>query len=107
MGGGDGEDGSEYLGTDEILVNWVAPEVIKHALQRLLLTESAAWDSILGVCSYQVLKGCDHTQASDMYSLGLVLWEIISGKIPYLEESGDNNADKIRKLVIAIVSTST
>jgi hypothetical protein len=27
MGGGDDEEGSEFLGTDDILVNWVAPEV--------------------------------------------------------------------------------
>jgi serine/threonine protein kinase len=31
----------------------------------------------------QALRGESYTQASDVYSLALVLWEIISGKIPF------------------------
>jgi len=31
----------------------------------------------------EVMLGSPHTQASDVYSLGLVLWEILSGSIPY------------------------
>lgn len=42
----------------EMLANWSAPEVI---------------------------RGGHHSQASDVYSLSLVLWEIVSGSVPFSE----------------------
>jgi serine/threonine protein kinase len=50
--------GESAIAADEFLANWAAPEVIKDAR---------------------------HSQASDIYSLGLVLWEILSGSVPFNE----------------------
>jgi hypothetical protein len=60
----------EGLHGSDFLANWSAPEVIKHAL---------------------------HSQASDIYSFGLVLWEIIMGIPPFHEIA---NQDIIRKNVL-------
>lgn len=46
------------LWKNEILANWAAPEVIQTGR---------------------------HVKASDVYSLSLVLWEILSGRVPYSE----------------------
>ena len=48
--------GEGVLGADDFLANWSAPEVIKDGI---------------------------HCQASDIYSLSLVLWEILSGQVPF------------------------
>ena len=45
-----------FIDPNEILANWTAPEVLNNG---------------------------DFTQASDVYSFGLVLWEILSGTQPY------------------------
>jgi serine/threonine protein kinase len=40
------------------------------------------------LCTWQapeVMRGEEFSQAADIYSLGLVLWEIITGKIPFAE----------------------
>ena len=59
---------------NEQLPVWLAPEVIQDAE--------------------------NYTQASDIYALGLVLWEIMSTKIPYHEECGENNMD-IREYILS------
>ena len=59
---------------NEQLPVWLAPEVIQDAE--------------------------NYTQASDIYALGLVLWEIMSTKIPYQEECGDNYSE-IREFVLS------
>eukprot|EP01038_Epipyxis_sp_PR26KG_P004307 gene4307-6103_t len=48
--------GEGVLGADDFLANWSAPEVIKDGI---------------------------HCQGSDIYSLSLVLWEILSGQVPF------------------------
>jgi serine/threonine protein kinase len=37
------------------------------------------------------MRGNDFTQASDIYALGLVLWEIITGKVPFAEYGRGRN----------------
>jgi hypothetical protein len=44
----------------------------------------------------EVLMGCPHSLHSDIYSLGLVLWEIISTKVPFGEIA---NPDTVRNAV--------
>ena len=60
----------DSLQGDQILANWAAPEVIEQSL-------------------------C--TQASDIYSFGLVLWEILVGSVPYSDIKWQ---DKIREYVV-------
>jgi len=66
---GGGEGGK--LRGDDFLANWAAPEVI---------------------------QGDDHEQSSDIYSLGLVLWEIVSGLVPF---AGERSQDEIRYKVLS------
>ena len=49
-------DGQDSYDVNSMLANWIAPEV---------------------------LRGEPFTQAADVYSLALVLWEIITNKVPY------------------------
>lgn len=46
----------------------------------------------------EVLDGKLYTQASDVYSLGTVLWEIISGKLPFDDEQSE---ETIRRKVLS------
>jgi hypothetical protein len=59
------------LAADEFLANWAAPEVITNGI---------------------------HVQASDVYSLSLVLWELITGCVPFNETP---RQDDIRQRVLA------
>lgn len=70
---GTSEEYIEHLSVkaDEILANWAAPEVI---------------------------NGDTYTQASDIYSFGLVLCEILTGRIPFSDIKAQ---DKIRESVIS------
>jgi hypothetical protein len=63
-------EGASQLHGDDFLANWAAPEVIKDAY---------------------------HSQASDIYSFGLVLWEIIVGIVPFSEVK---RQDDIREKVL-------
>lgn len=51
----------------------------------------------------EVLMGCTYSLPSDVYSLGLVLWEIISGKTPFYDIS---NPDTVRDAVCHLIYVS-
>ena len=53
------------------------------------------------LCTWQapeVMIGAPHSQSSDIYSLGLVLWEIISGLVPF---ENTNSQEDVRSLVLS------
>lgn len=54
---------------DELLPNWTAPEVIMGRRRR---------------------ENC-YTQAADVYSFALVLWEIYSRKVPFADYKGSRD----------------
>ena len=61
------------LQIEEMLANWVAPEV------------SVGSDCLFvfkHLCA-QVFRTRTYDQSADVYSLGLVLWEIVSGSLPF------------------------
>ena len=50
--------------------------------------------STYGVLPYmapEVLRGQNYTKASDIYSFGIIMYEVISGLPPYHDVSHDNN----------------
>jgi serine/threonine protein kinase len=67
---GDAENPGDEFDPDGFLPNWAAPEV---------------------------LSGCPHSQASDVYGLGLVLWEIVAGMVPFCDVPSQ---PKVRKAVL-------
>ncbi|GBB85993.1 hypothetical protein RclHR1_12430002 [Rhizophagus clarus] len=49
-------------------------------------------DAVLGVLPFvapEVLKGKPHTQASDVYSIGMIMWFITSGESPFYDRKYD------------------
>jgi serine/threonine protein kinase len=53
-----------------------------------------AKNNIYGVLPYvapEVLRGQDHTKAADIYSFGIIMYEMISGLPPYHDNSHDEN----------------
>ncbi|RIA85007.1 kinase-like domain-containing protein [Glomus cerebriforme] len=51
-------------------------------------------DNIYGVLSYvapEILRGQDYTKAADIYSFGIIMYEVISGLPPYHDVSHDEN----------------
>ncbi|RGB39882.1 kinase-like domain-containing protein [Rhizophagus diaphanus] len=51
-------------------------------------------NSIYGVLSYmapEILRGQSYTKAADIYSFGMIMYEVISGLPPYHNMSHDNN----------------
>jgi hypothetical protein len=69
----DGYEDEDAPTVDDFLVNWVAPEVNLPSLLCHCLCPSQA----------QVLRGESFSQQSDIYALSLVLYEIVTGLIPY------------------------
>src|SRR3989337_765022 len=56
-------------------------------------------DEIYGVISYmapEILRGKEYTIASDIYSFGMIMWKLITGRMPFW----DQNVDK--ELIIKI-----
>ena len=60
---------NEALFQSDFLFNWLAPEVLQFST---------------------------YTQASDVYSLSLVLWEIMSGEIPFCEDQNELQSTRDR-----------
>ncbi|POG82143.1 kinase-like domain-containing protein [Rhizophagus irregularis DAOM 181602=DAOM 197198] len=63
-----------------ILANYNASEITK--------------EKVYGVLSYiapEILRGHNYTEASDIYSFGIIMYEMISGLPPYHDLSHDNN----------------
>ena len=54
----------------------------------------------LGYMSPEVLKGRDATEVSDVYSLGAMLYEMLTGRLPYAAGSTDEMLEEIRQTPI-------
>jgi serine/threonine protein kinase len=75
----------------------------KTAIADMGLCKPANYDTqknnIYGVLAYiapEILNGQEYTKASDIYSFGIIMYEVISGLQPYYDLSHDENlAEKI------------
>src|ERR1044071_9327538 len=49
-------------------------------------------DEIYGVISYmapEILQGNEYTKASDIYSFGMIMWELITGRKPFWDQNNE------------------
>jgi len=72
------------------------------ALKRSLLTNEGMVGSLPWLAPEIIIGTGEYSKASDVYSLGLVLYELVTGKIPYYDlpqKNGNPNAKQIRDWV--------
>src|ERR1044072_7052193 len=67
--------------------------------------ESSNEKECFGIVSYmapEILQGKEYTTASDIYSFGMIMWELMTGKKPFWDQSDDdliiNICDGLRPL---------
>src|SRR6266542_3990224 len=49
-------------------------------------------NEIYGIISYmasEILQGKEYTTASDIYSFGMIMWELIMGRMPFWDQNND------------------
>ncbi|GET64731.1 kinase-like domain-containing protein [Rhizophagus irregularis DAOM 181602=DAOM 197198] len=92
------EDGSlrNYLNKSYSGLNWEYKlRYLYYIAEGLIIRESeSAKNKIYGVLPYiapEILRGQNYTKASDIYSFGIIMYEVISGLPPYHDVSHDIN----------------
>ncbi|CAI2190141.1 6354_t:CDS:1, partial [Funneliformis geosporum] len=61
----------------------------KHANQKLTQNNEGKLYGVLPYVAPEVLRGKDHTQASDIYGFGIIALEVITGLSPYYNIAHD------------------
>lgn len=74
----------ESMDTNAGLLRWTAPELLKHGEERVLKGSAKA--------------GTACPQAVDVYSFGMVLWELTTGEVPFAEMQSNR---EIREYVLS------
>lgn len=76
-------------------VSRVADFGIAKAVGRITVTQDGRVRGKLGYMSPEQLSGESVDRRTDIFAAGIVLWEMLTGRFLFLEESGDVNLDRI------------
>lgn len=71
--------------TDKKFSTSVAPKFIDFGLSKVLVPGETSMDpyGTLCYCSPEVVMGKPHTKATDIWSMGVVLYAMLTGRIPF------------------------